>query len=92
MLLSLFSVASRESSKRTPGHLDGELAGFAVLFGSVVLPSLPSLPKKININIFVIGLSILLIVGEEDNFKRLLMTAGYSHPCVLQSAQYKTSR
>ena len=75
MLLSLFSVASSESRNRTPGHLDGELAGFAVLLASVVLPSLSPLPKKININIFGIGLSIVK-AGKEDNFKRLLMTAG----------------
>jgi len=42
----LFSVASRESSKRTPGHLDGELPGLVALIGSVALPSLPPLAKK----------------------------------------------
>ena len=79
MLLSLFSVASRESSKRTPGHLDGELAGFLVLLGSDVFPSLPTLPKKIKINIklFVPGLSVLRLAGEDDDFKRLPMTASH---------------
>ena len=53
MLLSLFSVANKERSKRTPGHFEGELVGFAVFAASVppliLRPSLPTKSKKKNI-------------------------------------------
>lgn len=46
VLLSLCSVASRESSKRTPGHFEGELEGLADLVESakppILLPPLPT--------------------------------------------------
>ena len=53
MLLSLFSVANKDRSKRTPGHFEGELVGFAVFAESVppliLWPSLPTKSKKIYI-------------------------------------------
>lgn len=47
VLLSLCSVARSDRSKRTPGHLEGALVGFAVLLESVVPPLLlPPLSAK----------------------------------------------